>query len=136
MKRRNGLHGRGELARALAPLLRAAKAHGGEPPQVRALGDDPAELVDVEVATVGLFDSAQADIDQSTQSTSLYLMLLFLFSSRACMRSFEAGATSPSAGMRGAEPSRLESVGLQSDSLYCNWSSRSFLLSMVQGSDC
>ena len=68
MKRRNGLHGRGELARALAPLLRAAKAHGGEPPQVRALEDDPAELVDVEVAAVGLFDSAQADIDQSTQS--------------------------------------------------------------------
>ena len=31
----------------------------------------------------------------------------------ACMRSFEAGATSPSAGMRGAEPPRLESVGLQ-----------------------
>ena len=31
----------------------------------------------------------------------------------ACMRSFEAGATSPSAGMRGAESSRLESVGRQ-----------------------
>ena len=67
MKRRNGLHGRGELARALAPLLRAAEAHGGELPQIRALGDDLAELVDIEVAAVGLFDSALADIDQSTQ---------------------------------------------------------------------
>ena len=69
MKRCYGLHGRGELARALAPLLRAAEARGGELPPIRALGDASAELIDIEDAAVGLFDSVLAGINRSTQST-------------------------------------------------------------------